>query len=235
MQNSLMNIQRLKRMLKKAESRTREDERITHNKRAELLKSLRNDPAQTTSKASAGISSKHNAPRRRILQNSVPATQQSTPLPPAPTKQMVQTASSSASLQSILLTAIGNQLATNSHASLSSRKGSFELISRPHDAVPSGATNSPTLLIHNLDPTTPPNPFKTTCPIAYHYLQLLEHGDMINDWVSRKAFIGELDAVRIAMLEGCCVGSGQGGMRDLRAVQGIYCLVLGMGIWVGGG
>lgn len=64
---------------------------------------------------------------------------------------------------------------------------------------------------------------------------------MINDWVSRKAFIAELDAVRIAMLEGCCVGcgsgevGGEGGIRDLRAVQGIYCLVLGMGIWGEGG
>ncbi|KAL2037213.1 hypothetical protein N7G274_010076 [Stereocaulon virgatum] len=231
MQNSLTTVQRLKCMLNKAKSRTREDERTNYNKRAELLNSLRNDPAPSSSKASAGISSNRNARRRRIPQNPMAATQQPKPIPPAPPKQMVQTASSSASLQGILLNATRNPSATNSHASLSSRKEvSFELPSSSHDAVPSGVANG----FCTTSATARTISFKQTCPIAYHYLQVLEHGDAINDWVSRKAFIAELDAVRIAMLEGCCAGSGSGsgeeGMRDLRAVQGIYCLVLGMGI-----
>ena len=52
----------------------------------------------------------------------------------------------------------------------------------------------------------------------------------MNDRITRKAFIAELDKVRIPMLEASCTGIDEGGMRDLQAVQAVYCVVYRMGI-----
>ena len=81
------------------------------------------------------------------------------------------------------------------------------------------------------DPAQPLNEFEHACPVAYHYLQGIRNGDGINDWITRKAFIAELDKVRIPMLEVSCTGIDEGAMRDLQAVQAVYCVVYRMGIY----
>ncbi|KAL2051110.1 hypothetical protein ABVK25_008539 [Lepraria finkii] len=146
MEKALTTGQRLKRMLKKARSSTKQDEYTDYKERTELLKFF-GRPPRTSSKLSHDALSDRNELVHKIPRKPVPTTPVaqvyssiSSTKKPVSTKQRIQTASSSICLQSILLNANGKRSATSSQTSLSSRKVTFALSIHPRHAIDPSAT-----------------------------------------------------------------------------------------------
>ncbi|MCJ1274665.1 hypothetical protein MMC21_002462 [Puttea exsequens] len=77
-----------------------------------------------------------------------------------------------------------------------------------------------------LDPADEARPgkhFAHACPVTYYLVQGLRQGDGVNDWVTRRATMLELEQARMPMLEASAIGESS--MHDLQALM-VLCAIL---------
>lgn len=82
-----------------------------------------------------------------------------------------------------------------------------------------------------LDPSDYAEPgtlFAHVCPVTYSYVEDIRKSG-VKDWITRTAFLVALNDARIPMLEGSTKDDAL--MHDLQALQVLYCIVEGMGVY----